>query len=405
METNKLPKSGMAIASLILGIMSFVIMPIVSDISVLPGIIAIILGIAALFQVSKRRFGGKGLAISGIVLGCWVLIFLNISLPGRPRYTDYIYYRNPAWLSNEKIVFVKTTNHRNNQYDWISSASDSMQDSIKDEIQICSMDIDGSDEKVIKNIVINYTFPSRTMRWEDKTFEGVTGISYISVNCKRQLIAFSVNCFDKRALYLMNFDGTNIREITYDGYEPKLSPDGTKILYGTARNYVNPKHESIKKDLRSEEWHRVSNLRDYYIYEDTLWLMDADGGNKEKIVSDNRIYTFAWHPDGERIIYVNDKDMKKYIVSLSDKSKEEFSLLPREQISEGAKIIVVGRGIYYDPSSLFLKLKNIPSEAQFSPDGTRLVGGPMGNINAAIGVVNTDGIWLRALKIDSKVDY
>src|SRR3989338_385897 len=133
--------------------------------------------------------------------------------------------------------------------------------------------------------------------------------------------------------------------------------------------------------------------------------MDADGGNKEKIVSDNRIYTFAWHPDGERIIYVNDKDMKKYIVSLSDKSKEEFSLLPREQISEGAKIIVVGRGIYYDPSSLFLKLKNIPSEAQFSPDGTRLVGGPMGNINAAIGVVNTDGIWLRALKIDSKVDY
>ena len=70
MEINKLQKSGVAIASLILGIISFV--PLIG---VLLGIIAIILGAIALVQVKKQNLGGKGLAKGGIVLGILGIVF------------------------------------------------------------------------------------------------------------------------------------------------------------------------------------------------------------------------------------------------------------------------------------------------------------------------------------------
>jgi len=343
--------------------------------------------------------------ISGIVFGVLIL-FIVVPSIGKPRYSEQIAYYRPAWLSNDEIAYVKVIEHGTYHYDRLSSAANEFERLEKKELQICSTDINGSYEKIIKNIVINYKrFSDKTIRWEDKAFEGVTVINYISVNYKRQLIAFSADCFNKRAIFLMNFDGTNTKKITYKGYKPKLSPNGTKILYVTARSYVNSKYEDIKKNLRSDEWDKVSSLRDYYITEWSLWSMDTDGSNREKIISDSDIYTFVWHPDGERIIYVNEKEKKKYIVNLSDKSKEGFNLFPGEQNTDGAKIIVVGNVIYYGPSSLFLKLKNIPSGAQFSPDGTKLVGGPTGDIRADICVVNADGTGLKALKISSKVDH
>ena len=409
MATNKLPKSGIAIASSILGIISFVIMPIFSDISVLPGIIAIILGIAALLQISKHRFGGKGLAISGIVLGCWVLIFLNISLPGRPRYTDYIYYRNPTWLSNEKIVFVKTINHRKNLYDWISSASDSMQDSIKDEIQICSMNIDGSDEKVIKNIVINYTKPGNMPHWKDKTFDkSADQIAYISTNPEKKIIIFSTKTMyrNEKPIFLMSYDGTKLKKIADTGYKPKLSPDGTRILYEIGRSYVNPKYESIKKDYRSEEFRKALNLKDYYTNEYALWVMDSDGGNKHKL-TDNAV-SGIWHPDGKKVIYES-ADMpferrKNYILDLSTNKTEDFfvqKLTPDDWSPDGSKIIC-GRSIY-DSGGNRLKVANIPNDARFSPDGRKIVGAPV-DIKADICIVNADGTGLKTLKVNSKVD-
>ena len=72
--------SGLAIASLILGLASFIC-------TIFTGLIAIILGVIALSKISNSngRFGGGGMAIAGIVtgaLGCvWTLVMIGILLP------------------------------------------------------------------------------------------------------------------------------------------------------------------------------------------------------------------------------------------------------------------------------------------------------------------------------------
>ena len=61
---------GLAIASLVLGIISFI--PLIG---LLLGLLAIIFGIISLVQIKKRKLSGKGLAITGIVLGVLGMLF------------------------------------------------------------------------------------------------------------------------------------------------------------------------------------------------------------------------------------------------------------------------------------------------------------------------------------------
>lgn len=71
---TKLP-AGMAIASLVLGIVSLIgIIPIISFGTCLTAIIGLILGIIALRKVAKGTGGGKGLAIGGVVVSAVALI-------------------------------------------------------------------------------------------------------------------------------------------------------------------------------------------------------------------------------------------------------------------------------------------------------------------------------------------
>jgi len=60
--------SGMAIASLVLGILALVTFWTIFG-GILLGLIAIVLGVIALGRVRKGRAAGRGLAIAGVVLG------------------------------------------------------------------------------------------------------------------------------------------------------------------------------------------------------------------------------------------------------------------------------------------------------------------------------------------------
>ena len=57
-------KSGFAVTSLVLGILSFI--PLVG---VLLGVLAVLFGILALRQIKKQVFQGKDLAVAGVILG------------------------------------------------------------------------------------------------------------------------------------------------------------------------------------------------------------------------------------------------------------------------------------------------------------------------------------------------
>ncbi len=60
------PTNGFAIASLVLGICTFVFGWFILDI---PGILAIIFGIVGMKQCTQKNMGGRGMAIAGLVLG------------------------------------------------------------------------------------------------------------------------------------------------------------------------------------------------------------------------------------------------------------------------------------------------------------------------------------------------
>lgn len=71
---TKLP-AGLAIASLVLGIVSLIgIIPVISFVACLTAITGLVLGIIALRKVAKGTGGGKGLAIGGVVVSAVALI-------------------------------------------------------------------------------------------------------------------------------------------------------------------------------------------------------------------------------------------------------------------------------------------------------------------------------------------
>ncbi|MBR9703770.1 DUF4190 domain-containing protein [Candidatus Pacearchaeota archaeon] len=81
--------SGLAIASLILGLVSFI--PLVGA---LLGTIAFILGTVALFQIKKSRIGGRGFAIAGIILG-FVGVLFTVLLYGSLFYFGFVAENGP----------------------------------------------------------------------------------------------------------------------------------------------------------------------------------------------------------------------------------------------------------------------------------------------------------------------
>ncbi len=69
-------KKGLAVASLVLGILAILgcLIPILNVVSIILAIIAIVLGAVALVQAKKPGRGGKGLAIAGIILSVLAII-------------------------------------------------------------------------------------------------------------------------------------------------------------------------------------------------------------------------------------------------------------------------------------------------------------------------------------------
>ncbi len=104
-------------------------------------------------------------------------------------------------------------------------------------------------------------------------------------------------------IYVMNADGSNVRRLTdrvgYDG-GPWLSPDGSRIVW---RAWYPETEEDKAK------W-RDCMENDYILpFPLDLWVMDADGSNKKRILH-NGATNFApsWHPDGKRIVFSSNMD-------------------------------------------------------------------------------------------------
>ena len=101
----------------------------------------------------------------------------------------------------------------------------------------------------------------------------------------------------------MDRDGSNVRRLTHDlGYAGGafFSPDGARIVYRASRP-TDPAEIAEYRRLLEQQLIRPGAL--------DIWVMDADGSNKRRIVRNGATnWAPSWHPDGKRIIFSSNMD-------------------------------------------------------------------------------------------------
>ena len=153
-------------------------------------------------------------------------------------------------------------------------------------------------------------------------------------------IAFASDRDGDYEIYVMNFDGSNLVQVTdNEGHDddPQWSPDGTTILYESSlgggegdlwtvvyeTGALNHLTHDIAKDCDpawSPDGNRIAFVSDRHGTED-LFMMDADGGNLTRLTdwsSDEG--DPVWSPGGTRIAFETDHsgDWEIYILELGD---------------------------------------------------------------------------------------
>lgn len=302
-----------------------------------------------------------------------------------PRYSESIYYSSPNWMSNERIIYVKKISHYSHHSDFLAQLSNGTVILEKAEFQICTMDTEGGNEKILRSIRVNYRkFPG--YKEKDKIFRfKIKNIGYLAYHPIKNQIVFSA-AYDT---FAMDKDGSNLRCIIKDGVAVDFSPDETTVIYSPVyyKIYIAPKvtRKVIDKYREIE-----------------FWVMDFETGEKWQFPE--FVKSPRWYSSGEKILYLTQKirdsrSRKFYIMNLDGTGKEEFftNKFPEDWSSDGNKIIF-HRSIYDVKTKTYLKVDNISSRlggVYFSPDATKIVGFVYGG---DICLLNSDGTGYRLLK-------
>jgi dipeptidyl aminopeptidase/acylaminoacyl peptidase len=187
-------------------------------------------------------------------------------------------------------------------------------------------------------------------------------------------------------VWKMNPDGTGKQQLTTrGGGEPVISPDGSKIVFTTTRDYVPPPPPPPPPppccDSVDEE-----SLGDG----EEIYVMNADGSNQTRLtVNSSRDIAPSWSPDGSKIIFSSDRtghwqiftmnpsggDVTRVVTTGSNETNPKFS-------PDGTKIVFIssrsGKGQVWtmnaDGTSPFRVTQDSYSNdyPSWSPDGTRI---------------------------------
>lgn len=199
-----------------------------------------------------------------------------------------------------------------------------------------------------------------------------------SVSPDRQRIAFARYDGSVGGIYVMNGDGSDVREIASGAVShPEWSPDGTRILFTVDREiWVMNADGSSQQRVRETEcidtdptWSPTGDHIAFATCEPgstfEIWVMNSDGSDPRQITSsgDNRDPT--WSPDGRKIAFWSFRDGTAEVLTINTDGTSEV-------------VVTAGAAEGYEPA--------------WSPDGTRIAYvGSTATASRALHTVSPDG--------------
>jgi Tol biopolymer transport system component len=178
-------------------------------------------------------------------------------------------------------------------------------------------------------------------------------------------IAFTTigrSSLDGRSIYVMNADGSNLRQIVIEGSIGgdvglfEWSPDGTKFLFNAGDSGLG-----IAGDLTP------------FDPTENIFIVDVDGKNLAKLTNDTEIANggATWSPDGNLIAFASNRDgtSKIYIMNADGSNQHTIGVAASgfSWSPDGSTILLVGPG---NPENCY----NIACQELYTirPDGSNL---------------------------------
>ncbi len=199
-----------------------------------------------------------------------------------------------------------------------------------------------------------------------------------------QEIAFVSNSAGNDDIYVINVDGTDLRQLTTDpaaDQYPAWSPDGSQLAF---------------QSKRQGDWE--------------IFLMDADGSNQQNLTMAPGSVDWGpdWHPDGGSLIFVSTRDGSNDIFSLDLDSLEVVNLTNTPETEENpvwspdGQTIAFGRFVGENSEIFVLQVdsgETLPltdsigqdTNPAWSYDGSKIAFSSDRDGNLEIYVMNADG--------------
>jgi Tol biopolymer transport system component len=256
-------------------------------------------------------------------------------------------------------------------------------------VEIWLMNIDGSGLKQITNIPEGVCQP----KWSPKGDR----ILFISP-CKRNMTSYP-----GASLFIMNADGTGLQplpSVPGGDYDPSWSPDGLRIAFTSLRNGGVP----------------------------GIYILDLNGYTVTSLVEDETraISQPAWSPDGGQIAYVN-SDNRIWTMDIYGENRNGLTIGPAEYVTNGpawspdGSVVIYTRSVFSDTTGTtslmavpYSEKGKIPvevpnsllvSDVNYSFDGYWLLFTSWFSGSHDINVMRANGVDRHAIEADPAYDF